>query len=147
MPQVIRCVLNDTWKLLLEAEIGGNRGDWLLHQSYNCRPKTLPWRFILQRRVMKSAVLTFAGLMIFACQGIAQDDGQTVYKQKCAMCHGPNGEGKIGPALKGTKVGEDDIVLMLGKGKEGKKAPHTKAISGLTDAQIKTVAHYVKSLK
>ena len=96
---------------------------------------------------MKTAVLTFVGLMMFVCQGIAQDDGQALYKQKCAMCHGPNGEGKIGPALKGTKVGEDDIIAMLSKGKEGKKAPHTKPVSGLTEAQAKAVAHYVKSLK
>jgi cytochrome c551 len=96
---------------------------------------------------MKSAALAFAGLMLFASQGIAQDDGQTVFKQKCAMCHGPNGEGKVGPALKGTKVAEDDIVQMLGKGKEGKKAPHNKPLAGLTDAQAKAVAHYVKSLK
>ena len=85
--------------------------------------------------------------MMFACQGQAQDDGQALYKQKCAVCHGPNGEGKVGPALKGTKVSEDDLVALLSKGKEGKKAPHTKAISGLTDAQIKAVAQYVKSLK
>jgi mono/diheme cytochrome c family protein len=106
-----------------------------------------PRRFILHTRILKSAVLFLAGLMLFASQSSAQDDGQTVFKQKCAMCHGPNGEGKIGPALKGTKVGEDDIVLMLAKGKEGKKAPHNKPISGLTDTQIKTVAHYAKSLK
>ena len=78
---------------------------------------------------------------------VSRDDAATTYKAKCAMCHGPNGEGKIGPALKGTKVGEDDIIAMLSKGKEGKKAPHTKPVSGLTEAQAKAVAHYVKSLK
>lgn len=76
-----------------------------------------------------------------------QKSGEAVYKGKCAMCHGPNGEGKMGPKLVGTSVSEDDIVLMLSKGKEGKKAPHSKAINGLTDDQIKAVAHYVKSLK
>lgn len=80
---------------------------------------------------------------------MAQDQGagETVYKGKCAMCHGPNAEGKVGPALKGTTVGEDDIILMLSKGKEGKKAPHAKPLSSLNDDQIKAVAHYVKSLK
>jgi mono/diheme cytochrome c family protein len=81
--------------------------------------------------------------------GWSQEGGQgeTVYKQKCAMCHGATGEGKVGPKLQATTVAEDDIVLMLSKGKEGKKAPHSKAITGLNDEQIKAVTHYVKSLK
>ena len=29
-------------------------------------------------------------------------DGAATYKAKCAACHGPEGQGKIGPALKGT---------------------------------------------
>lgn len=78
---------------------------------------------------------------------MAQDDGGALYKSKCAMCHGPNGEGKSGPALKGTKLAEDDIVIVLTKGKQGAKAPHGKPVAGLTDEQVKAVAHYVKSLK
>ena len=74
-------------------------------------------------------------------------DGAQIYKAKCAGCHGPNGEGKVGPNLKTTKLGEDDIVILLSKGEESKKAPHKKAMSGLSDEDIKAVAHYVKSLK
>ena len=29
-------------------------------------------------------------------------DGAATYKAKCAMCHGAEGQGKVGPALKGT---------------------------------------------
>ncbi len=99
-------------------------------------------------RVLKSGLLVLA--LAFSTAMFAQDKpggGETVYKGKCAGCHGPAGEGKMGPALKGTSLSEDDIVLVLSKGKEGKKAPHTKPISGLTDDQIKSVAHYIKSLK
>lgn len=74
-------------------------------------------------------------------------DGQATFKAKCAGCHGPNGEGKVGPSLKATKLGEDDIVLLLGKGDEKRKAPHKKAISGLSEEDVKAVAHYVKSLQ
>ena len=74
-------------------------------------------------------------------------DGAQIYKAKCAGCHGPNGEGKVGSNLKATKLGEDDIVMLLSKGEESKKAPHKKAMSGLSDEDIKAVAHYVKSLK
>ena len=97
-------------------------------------------------KLVKTAALTLA---LFALSGIglAQDDGQAIFKSKCAACHGPNGEGKIGPALKGTAVSEADIEAMLTKGNEAKKAPHKKAIAGLTEAQVKAVAGYVKSLK
>jgi cytochrome c6 len=74
-------------------------------------------------------------------------DGADIYKAKCAGCHGPNGEGKVGPSLKTTKLGEDDIVMLLSKGNEKRKAPHKKAISGLSDEDVKAVAHYVKSLQ
>lgn len=100
----------------------------------------------MKSKFVKFAVLAIA-LVTFSRVGWAQDDGQATFKAKCAACHGPNGEGKIGPALKDTKVSQDDIILMLGKGVEGKKAPHKKPIAGLNDEQIKAVAHYVKSLK
>ncbi len=104
-------------------------------------------RFDVKRSIVKSAILASTALVVFACSAWAQDDGQTIFKTKCAACHGPAGEGKIGPKLQGTTVAEDDIVLMLSKGNEAKKAPHKKPISGLSDAQVKAVAHYVKSLK
>ena len=74
-------------------------------------------------------------------------DGQQIFKAKCAGCHGPNGEGKVGPSLKATKQSEDDIVILLSKGDANKKAPHKKALSGLSDENIKAVSNYVKSLK
>jgi mono/diheme cytochrome c family protein len=74
-------------------------------------------------------------------------DGGTVYKSKCAACHGPTGEGKVGPALKGTSLSEDDIVALLTKGQTGKKAPHKAPMSGLTEDQAKAVAQYIKALK
>ena len=73
--------------------------------------------------------------------------GADLYKTKCAACHGPEGQGKVGPALKGTKLSEGDIATFLTKGAAGKKAPHTKPVGGLTEAQAKQVAGYVKSLK
>ena len=73
--------------------------------------------------------------------------GADTYKAKCAGCHGASGEGKMGPALKGTQLSEEDIVAVLSKGKEGKKAPHGKPVSGLSEEQAKAVAQYVKSLK
>jgi len=36
-----------------------------------------------------------------------------VFGQKCAGCHGADGQGKVGPALKGTSLTEDQIVDLL----------------------------------
>ena len=78
-------------------------------------------------KLIKPAVFSLA-LVAFAGLGWSQDDGQAIYKAKCAACHGPNGEGKVGPALKGTKLSEDDIVAMLTKGNDARKAPHKKPL-------------------
>jgi mono/diheme cytochrome c family protein len=74
-------------------------------------------------------------------------DGAATYKAKCASCHGPEGQGKIGPALKGTALTADQISDLLTKGNDAKKAPHKKAISGVAGDDAKAVADYVKTLK
>ncbi|MGA7754637.1 MAG: cytochrome c [Candidatus Sulfotelmatobacter sp.] len=74
-------------------------------------------------------------------------DGAATYKAKCAMCHGPEGQGKVGPALKGTSLSADQITDLLTKGDDAKKAPHKKAVSGVAADDAKAVADYVKSLK
>ena len=74
-------------------------------------------------------------------------DGAATYKTKCAACHGPEGQGKVGPAVKGTTLGADQITDLLTKGAEAKKAPHKKSISGRSADDAKAVADYVKTLK
>lgn len=74
-------------------------------------------------------------------------DGGAIYKTKCSACHGTEGQGKIGPALKGTSLGADDIANLLTKGNDAKKPPHKKPLNGLSDADAKAVAAYVKTLK
>ncbi len=74
----------------------------------------------------------------------AGEDGAAIYKAKCAMCHGADGAGKVGPALKGTKADVEGLVL---NGAASKKAPHGKAVAGVSAEQAKAVAEYVKSLK
>ena|SRR5438477_12234528 len=91
-------------------------------------------------------IALFAAPLLFASLTSAQE-GESIYKSKCAACHGPTAEGKVGPSLKATKLSEDDVVLLLGKGNEARKMPHKKPMSTLTDDQIKAVALYIKSLK
>jgi mono/diheme cytochrome c family protein len=74
-------------------------------------------------------------------------DGAATYKTKCAGCHGAEGQGKIGPALKGTALSADQISDLLTKGNDGKKPPHKKALATLSADDAKAVAEFVKSLK
>jgi mono/diheme cytochrome c family protein len=74
-------------------------------------------------------------------------DGAATYKAKCAGCHGPEGQGKVGPALKGTSLTDAQISDLLTKGDDAKKAPHKKALAGLSADDAKAVATFVKTLK
>ena len=74
-------------------------------------------------------------------------DGAATYKAKCAACHGPEGQGKVGPAVKGSSLTADQITDLLTKGNDAKKAPHKKAVGGLSAEDAKAVADYVKTLK
>lgn len=81
---------------------------------------------------------------------LAAADGASLYKAKCAGCHGAGGEGKPAmkaPALKGTSLEADQITAHLTKGESTSKPPHNKGMSGMTDEQAKAIAEYVKSLK
>jgi mono/diheme cytochrome c family protein len=88
---------------------------------------------------MKRFMAITAMLALGTGMAMAQD-GATLFK-KCAMCHGPTGEGKMGPSIKGKDV--TDVLTNGG----AKKAPHVTRYAGLTDEQIKTLAEYVKGLK
>jgi cytochrome c len=84
-------------------------------------------------------IMTITAMLALSTGMLMAQDGATLFK-KCAMCHGANGEGKMGPAIKGK-----DVTSVLTNG--GKKTPHAGRYAGLTDDQIKTVAAYVKGLK
>ncbi|MBV8569266.1 MAG: cytochrome c [Acidobacteriaceae bacterium] len=90
-------------------------------------------------------------MMLFTSTTVfAADDGAALYKKKCAGCHGANGEGKPAlkaPALKGTSLDADQLSQHLTKGEATSKPPHNKAMSGLTEAQAKAIADYVKTLQ
>jgi cytochrome c len=77
-------------------------------------------------------------------------DGATLYKKKCAGCHGASGEGKPAlkaPALKGTALDANQLLDHITKGEATSKAPHNKGIAGLSEAHASAIAEYIKSLK
>ena len=95
---------------------------------------------------MRRYLIAVAALTVLTSLTWAQD-GAALYKTKCAMCHGAMGEGKVGPSLQKTSMSAAQITDLLTKGAEGKKAPHSKAMAGLTADQASAVATYVGTLK
>lgn len=93
---------------------------------------------------MKS--LAALAVLLLAISTAWAKDGASIYKSKCASCHGAQGEGKVGPKLAGASLSEDDIVKVLTTGGLP-KAPHTKAFKGANATNAKQVAAYVKTLK
>jgi mono/diheme cytochrome c family protein len=78
----------------------------------------------------------------------AADDGATIYKAKCAACHGADAAGK--PAAKIPSLVSDDAK----KASDGdlandvaEKPKHPATIKSLTPDQVKMVVTYVRSLQ
>ena len=104
----------------------------------------------MNSRSFINAALLAASLLILPTVSQGADDGAALYKSKCSVCHGASGEGKPAmkaPALKGSTMTADQIVQHITKGEAASKPPHNKGISGLTDAQAKAIADFVKSMK
>jgi mono/diheme cytochrome c family protein len=90
--------------------------------------------------------MTVIAALLLAINTAWAKDAASIYKSKCAGCHGAQGEGKSGPKLAGTSLSDDDIVKILTTGGRS-KAPHTKAIKGANKDNATKVAAYVKGLK
>ena len=101
----------------------------------------------------KSLIRTAVGVaLLLAVPGASwsADDGAALYKTKCAGCHGASGEGKPAmkaPALKGTALDTDKITDHITKGEPQSKPPHKKGMAGVTEAQAKAIAEFIKTLK
>ena len=88
-------------------------------------------------------VLLASVSMLAWMQGPAQD-GATLFKTKCAMCHGDQGQGK--PPAFPKVAGSAKVSDVLTQGGEAKQ-PHIKPMSTLTPAQAAAIAAFVKTLK
>lgn len=98
-------------------------------------------------RTLLILLIGVASLATLGPLPVSAQDGAATYKTKCSACHGAEGQGKIGPALKGTSLSADDIASLLTKGADAKKPPHKKAMNGISDADAKAVGDFVKTLK
>lgn len=103
-------------------------------------------------KMMRSTTM-LAALVALACtMSFAQSSGEATYKAKCQSCHGATGIPNPGiaklmgvkpvsdPAMKALTLDQIDAAVKNGKGK-------MKPVAGLTDAQVRDVAAYFKTLK
>ena len=101
-------------------------------------------------KVMVGILLLAALAASLPRRSSAADDGASLYKSKCAGCHGAGGEGKPAtkaPAVKGTALTTDQLAQHITKGEASSKAPHNKGIAGVTDAEAKSIAEFIKTFK
>ncbi len=86
----------------------------------------------------------------------AQDNSMTLFKSKCAACHGTDGNADTPMAKKQNiksfkdpsvqKQSQDELVKMIGDGGPKALPTHQFSKKGLTADQIKALAGYVKQL-
>jgi len=98
----------------------------------------------MKKGLTLTLVLLVAALVVPTAWADATPDGAAIYKSKCAMCHGANGEGK--PAMKTAPfkkdVSEADMVKIVTDGKG--KMPAYK--SKLSPDEVSQVVKHVLSL-
>lgn len=96
-------------------------------------------------------ILTLAVLAMIAAPAFAAEDGAKVFAAKCAVCHGPDGAGK----LKGTpdmrsaefqKKTDTELTESITNGPKGKES-HAFGKKGLDEASIKSLVAYIRTLK
>lgn len=75
---------------------------------------------------------------------VAADDAATIYKAKCAMCHGPAAAKSFDPAKP-----DADLVHAILKGQKGEKPPYMPEYEskGITEDTAKALVAHMKSLR
>jgi len=93
---------------------------------------------------LRIATTVVASITMLASLPVLAQDGAALFKTKCAMCHGDQGQGK--PPMAPKIAGSAKVETVLTKGGEA-KAPHIKPMSTVTPDQVTAIAAFVKGLK
>jgi cytochrome c6 len=105
----------------------------------------------MKNRIRAAAMILLAASI--AAPAFAQSAGAATYKAKCQMCHGPDGTAAtpVGKMMKVpsfkepsvVKAPESELIAITKNGKGKMPAYNGK----LTDAQIKEVVSYIRTLQ
>ncbi|HLK33075.1 MAG TPA: cytochrome c [Terriglobales bacterium] len=80
------------------------------------------------------------------------EDGAALYKAKCAVCHGANGEGKPAakiPSLveeKTQKMSDAELTDFIANGGPNKKPTHAFEKKGVTPEQVKALVAHIREM-
>jgi len=76
-------------------------------------------------------------------------DGEALYKQHCAKCHGETGVSKMGmiPNVKETQLSTEQIMETIKKGRSTGGPMSMPPVAGLSDDDVAAIAAYVGKLK
>ena len=109
----------------------------------------------MSTRATGAAALAIAAAIFVYLPGNtrAAEDGGALFKAKCAVCHGANGEGK--PALKAPsltsdeakKLSDADLTDMIANGGKEKRATHAFSKKGVNDEQVKALVAFIRELQ
>ncbi len=111
------------------------------------------------RALLAGLVVVGASTVFAACAGGSTPatpsdpvlaKGQTIYNTKCASCHGPGGNGGMGPKLAGVVANrypniEDQMAVIRG-GRSSMPAFGGTSASALSDDDIRAVARYEREV-
>ena len=107
-------------------------------------------RFGMNKLLLVLGTIGFA--LILTGPAKAQETGESLFKSKCAMCHGPDGAGKttMGQALKipdlhsadAQKLSDAELTTIVAKGKNKMPAYEAK----LSKEQITLLIGYIRDL-
>lgn len=104
----------------------------------------------MTKLVVLIMMIALALFLILPNLSWAGDDGATIYKAKCAACHGADLARK--PAAKipslvsddAKKASDADLTDMITNGGKDKKPMHAFATKGVTPDQVKMVVSYIR---
>jgi mono/diheme cytochrome c family protein len=109
----------------------------------------------MRQRLVRMLLLSLLGVGLLGwCAGSsnAQSAAETLYKAKCAMCHGPDGKGETpaGKTMKArsfaatevVKMSDDELETVIAKGKNKMPAFDGK----LKKEQIEQLVEYIRAL-
>jgi mono/diheme cytochrome c family protein len=96
-----------------------------------------------------AVVVVALAILALPLASFAADTAADVFKSKCAMCHGPDGKGKMAGtkdlgSAEVQKASDADLTATITNG----KPPKMPSYKGkLTDDQIKDLVKYVRTFK
>ena len=100
--------------------------------------------FAIATTIALAALFAVVGGPPAGATPITDDDAATIYKAKCAMCHGQKAEKHFDPS-----IAEEELVKAILEGKKAEKPPNMPAYKdkGIDEARAKALITHMKALK